>query len=101
RGRVCCVVGGFPRADGSVGWCTMIPTGFSSFVGWLDADGGRPGAGGPANMRIAGSIRPLGRARRIEGGYRLEGRWDFASGVNHANWLLSPCVVWEGDKPLH
>jgi len=89
------------RADGSIGWCTMISTGISSFMGWLDADVGRTMAGSPANMRIAGSIRPLGRARRIEGGYRLEGRWDFASGVNHANWLLSPCVVWEGDKPLH
>jgi len=88
------------RADGSIGWCTMLSTAISSLMGWLDADAGRAMAGSPANMRTAGSIRPLGRARRVEGGYRLEGRWDFASGVNHANWLLTPCVIWEGDKPL-
>jgi hypothetical protein len=33
------------------------------------------------------------------GGHRIDGRWDFASGVNHARWLMCPCVIWEGDKP--
>jgi alkylation response protein AidB-like acyl-CoA dehydrogenase len=57
-------------------------------------------AGAPADMRLAGSIRPQGRARRVEGGYRIEGRWNFASGVHHATWLMCPCVLWEGDKPV-
>ncbi len=88
------------RADGSIGWCVMIATAVSSSTGGLDAAVGRGIAGCPADARLAGSIRPLGRARPVDGGYRIDGRWDFASGVNHARWLMAPCVLWDGDKPM-
>ena len=78
------------RADGSIGWCTMIATAVSNSMGWLDAEVGRAMAGRPADMRLAGSIRPQGRARPVDGGYRIDGRWDFASGINHARWLHVP-----------
>ena len=87
------------RADGAIGWCTMIATCISNSMGLLKADVGREMAGCPADMRLAGSIRPLGRARAVDGGHRIDGRWDFASGVNHARWLMCPCVIWDGDKP--
>jgi alkylation response protein AidB-like acyl-CoA dehydrogenase len=87
------------RADGSIGWCTMIATAISNSLGLLGPEVGRELAGSPADMRLAGSIRPQGRARRADGGYRLEGRWDFASGVHHARWLMAPCVLWTGDEP--
>jgi indole-3-acetate monooxygenase len=88
------------RADGSIGWCVMIATAVSSSMGMLDADVGRRIAGSPADARLAGSIRPKGRARPVDGGYRIDGRWDFASGVNHARWLMAPCVLWDGEKPM-
>jgi indole-3-acetate monooxygenase len=87
------------RADGAIGWCTMIATCISNSMGLLKADVGREMAGCPADMRLAGSIRPMGRARAVDGGHRIDGRWDFASGVNHARWLMCPCVIWDGDKP--
>jgi alkylation response protein AidB-like acyl-CoA dehydrogenase len=88
------------RADGAVGWCTMIATAVSNSMGLLEADVGREMAGRPADMRLAGSIRPMGRARAVDGGHRIAGRWDFASGVNHARWLMCPCVIWDSDKPI-
>jgi indole-3-acetate monooxygenase len=87
------------RADGAIGWCTMIASAVSNSMGLLEADVGREMAGWPADMRLAGSIRPMGRARAVDGGHRIDGRWDFASGVNHARWLMCPCVIWDGDKP--
>jgi len=33
-------------------------------------------------------IFPAGRARRVDGGYRLSGRWPFASGIDHADWNI-------------
>lgn len=88
------------KADGSIGWCTMIATAVSNSMGWLDADVGRAMAGRPADVRLAGSIRPQGRARPVDGGYRIDGHWDFASGINHARWLQCPCVIWDGEKPM-
>jgi 3-hydroxy-9,10-secoandrosta-1,3,5(10)-triene-9,17-dione monooxygenase len=34
-----------------------------------------------------------GRARRVEGGYRLSGRWSFSSGVDPSTWNIFGAVV--------
>lgn len=44
-------------------------------------------ARGP-DARVGSSLAPMGRARPVEGGLGLEGRWSFSSGVDHADWLL-------------
>jgi alkylation response protein AidB-like acyl-CoA dehydrogenase len=87
------------KADGSVGWCTMIATVLSLFTGWLEADIARSMVGTPANLRAAGSLRPQGEAREIKGGYQVSGRWNFASGVTYADWLYCTCRVMDGSAP--
>ncbi len=87
------------RADGSVGWCSMIATVLSQFIGWLDTDVARSIVGTPADFRAAGSIRPQGQAREVAGGYQVSGRWNFASGVTYADWLYCTCRVMDGDTP--
>ena len=87
------------KADGSVGWCTMIATVLSLFTGWLDADVARAMVGTPADLRAAGSLRPQGEARETNGGYRVSGRWNFASGVTYADWLYCTCRVMDGSSP--
>ena len=87
------------KADGSVGWCTMIATAASLFTGWLRTDVGRALCGQPADLRVAGSLRPQGQAYPVEGGYRIRGHWNFASGINHATWLYCPCTIMDGEVP--
>ena len=87
------------KADGSIGWCAMIATDVSYFLGWVPAEIGRQFSGQPADFRGAGSLRPLGRAYPVDGGYRVRGRWNFASGIDYANRLYCPCIVMDGDKP--
>ncbi len=67
------------KADGSIGWCAMIATDASFFMGWVPAEIGRQFCGCPADFRGAGSLRPLGRAYPVDGGYRVEGHWNFAA----------------------
>lgn len=98
------VVEELSKADGSVGWCAMIATALSMNAARLPAELGRELAGSPADYRCAGSARPggpsAGRAWAVDGGYRISGRWNFASGVDNANWLYATCIMMDGDKPV-
>jgi alkylation response protein AidB-like acyl-CoA dehydrogenase len=37
-----------------------------------------------------------GRAIPVEGGYRVSGRWPFASGIRHCAWVAGGCLIEEG-----
>jgi alkylation response protein AidB-like acyl-CoA dehydrogenase len=88
-------------AEGSVGWCASISSAISYLVARLPPQVGITLFGQPPDARLAGSLRPEGRSRRVDGGYRVSGRWDFASGVNHANWMYCSCVVEDDHGPCH
>ncbi len=91
------VVEELSRVDGSVGWCAMIATALSLNVGRLPTEVGRELAGTPADYRGAGSARSGGRVWAVPGGYRVTGRWNFASGIQNARWLYCTCNVMDGD----
>jgi alkylation response protein AidB-like acyl-CoA dehydrogenase len=46
---------------------------------------------------LAWGAGPVGTARVTEGGYRVTGKWPFASGGRHATWLGAHCRVAERD----
>lgn len=81
------------RANPSAAWCAMVSTSSSYLTGWLGADAAAELFGSPARMRLSGSSRPLGRAEPTSGGFRVSGRWDFASGIGHASVLIASCQV--------
>lgn len=93
------VVEELSKADGSVGWCAMIATALSLNAGRLPVEVGRELAGTPADYRGAGSARVGGKAWAVAAGYRVKGRWNFASGIQNANWLYCTCVMMDGDTP--
>lgn len=94
------VVEELSRVDGSVGWCAMIATALSLNVGRLPAEVGRELAGTPADYRGAGSARVGGKAWKVEGGYRVKGQWNFASGIQNAKWLYATCIMADSNPPV-
>jgi alkylation response protein AidB-like acyl-CoA dehydrogenase len=44
-------------------------------------------SGGGSWPRIAGTFPTTGVVSRVEGGWLLNGRWSFGSGIHHASWL--------------
>lgn len=44
----------------------------------------------PAGHRtvVAGQAAPTGKGRRVDGGYRVTGRYSWGSGISHASWVL-------------
>ena len=81
------------RGDGSTAWCVMVSSTTGYLTGWLEADALSGMAGSPADFRVAGSFRPQGKATAVPGGYRISGRWNFCSGIEHANWAMLACSV--------
>jgi len=84
--------------DSSAGWCTMVGT---SSIGLMGAFLGEEAieqifAGGHVPQAAAVTM-PAGRAVAVEGGYRLAGRWPFASGIRHSQWLAGGAMVGSGD----
>ena len=86
------------RHDGAVGWCAMIGASNGYFGGLLPAAGARDIYADRAVV-LAGTFRPAGTAVAVDGGYRVSGRWPFASGIMHSHWLVAGCRVLDGDTP--
>ena len=78
----------------SAGWCLMIGAASMGGVGAFLPDdaieeifvGGNP-------PRTAGVFAPYGKAVPVDGGYLLSGRWSFASGIRHSNWISAGARV--------
>jgi 3-hydroxy-9,10-secoandrosta-1,3,5(10)-triene-9,17-dione monooxygenase len=39
-------------------------------------------------IRIASTYMPVGKTEKVDGGWRLSGRWGFSSGVEHCEWVF-------------
>jgi alkylation response protein AidB-like acyl-CoA dehydrogenase len=87
------------RYDGSVGWNVFVANSSALIAPFLEPETARimftdPRtivAWGPPNACIANAV---------PGGYRISGRWDFASGCRQANWIGAHAQVREADGTL-
>ena len=84
--------------DASTGWCGFIGAGSSAFaagnipeVGLQEVQASL--ASGASWTRFAGSPVPAGQATPVEGGYRVSGRWPWASGIHHCAWVFAGAAI--------
>src|SRR5258708_3860338 len=94
------IIGALGRIDGSVGWAAMIGSGGDIFAPLLPRETYDQVYQTGPDVIIAGSAQPAGTAEAAGGGWRVNGRWPFASGCQHADWILGFCVMTEGGKAL-
>jgi indole-3-acetate monooxygenase len=74
------------KIDGSVGWTVAIGSGGDLFAPLLPRDTYEEIDRSGPDAVIAGSAQPAGTAEAAAGGWRVNGRWPFASGCQHADW---------------
>jgi len=87
------------RADGSVGWTVMIGSSAPVVLGLLPRSSfDQIYAKGP-DVILGGAFNPKGVATPVDGGYRVSGRWSFASGCQHCHWFVAHCMVDDGRMP--
>jgi alkylation response protein AidB-like acyl-CoA dehydrogenase len=86
------------RADGAVGWCTMVSAGYSRLSGYLD-DGVAREIFGDGSTIVAGTINPTGKAIVVPGGFRVSGRWSYGSFIGHSTWTVGSSVIHDNEGP--
>ena len=78
----------------SAGWCLMIGAASMGGVGaFLPDDAIEEIFAGGQPPKTAGVFAPFGKAVPVDGGYLLSGRWSFASGIRHSNWISAGARV--------
>src|SRR3954449_4324998 len=84
-------------ARAAAGLCAAITATSGLLAGYIPEEAAREVYAEP--RAIAGGVfAPIGRARPVEGGFNVSGRWPFASGCTHCDWLMGGCLV-EGEDP--
>ncbi|HUB96518.1 MAG TPA: acyl-CoA dehydrogenase family protein [Stellaceae bacterium] len=76
------------KADASVAWCLGQCGVCATVAAYLDPDVARTIFGAASGILAWGpTTSSAAPARIVDGGYRVTGRWSFASGCRQASWL--------------
>jgi len=87
------------KGDASVAWNFANLSSHHWMLGMFDRRAQDLVWGKDPNALIASSfIFSAGRARKVEGGYRLRGNWPFSSGVVSCEWNMLASVVSSDDE---
>jgi alkylation response protein AidB-like acyl-CoA dehydrogenase len=94
------------RQDGSVGWNSMISSNHSILWSHLRPEsaaamtrGGRTIIAGTIGSGGSASAPGGGLATAVPGGYRISGRWPYASGCHHADWMVANGRIFDRGEP--
>lgn len=93
------VVEALAAADGSTGWVAMIGSDGGYYAAHLSPEASEE-IYADRNAVTASTLVPRGQARRVEGGYRVSGKWAFGSASLHAQWFVGGCLVVDDEGPV-
>lgn len=87
------------RHDASIGWNVFVANSSALIAPFLAPEVARTIYADPRTV-IAWGPPNQHKASAVPGGYRVSGRWNFASGCRAANWMGVHCQVTEPDGSL-
>jgi len=87
------------RHDASVAWNVFVSNSSALIAPYLEPATSRAIYADPRAI-VSWGPPNASRARAVEGGYRVSGKWDFSSGCRQASWMGVHCNVLEADGSL-
>jgi alkylation response protein AidB-like acyl-CoA dehydrogenase len=84
-------------ADASTAWCMAQTLASSHAAGFLDPQIAREVFGAPKAIVAWGPPGGPTKAQVVDGGYRVTGKWRFASGSANATWMGGHSQIYERD----
>ncbi len=89
-------------ACASSGWVCGLLSAHQWMVGLYPKNAQEDVWGENPDATFCGSYAPVNEARPVSGGYRLSGRWSFASGCDNADWAICAArIPASGDQPAY
>ncbi|MDI3291976.1 acyl-CoA dehydrogenase family protein [Polyangium sp. 15x6] len=83
------------HADPSAGWALMIGAIMNGMMGAYLPEAATREIFAAGMTTSAGLQVPTGKARRVDGGFEVTGRWGFGSGIRHASWVYTAAMIEE------
>jgi alkylation response protein AidB-like acyl-CoA dehydrogenase len=87
------------RGCGSTAWVTQNLSAGSVMIGMFCERAQREVWEDNPDIGVCGSQSPAREVTRVDGGYRITGRWGFLSGVEQAGWASVMMPVFNGPAP--
>jgi len=81
------------QGDMSSAWIYGVSGVHPWFMALLEDKAAQEVWGSDPSTLICSSLMPAGKAVAVPGGYRLAGRWKYASGCSHCEWALLGALV--------
>jgi 3-hydroxy-9,10-secoandrosta-1,3,5(10)-triene-9,17-dione monooxygenase len=81
------------EGDMSVGWVYGVLGVHPWLMGLMDQRAVSDVWGNDDSVRLCSSLMPVGKAQKVDGGFRLSGHWRFSSGCHYAQWALLGGIV--------
>jgi alkylation response protein AidB-like acyl-CoA dehydrogenase len=87
------------EGDAASAWCVMTGATTGLLSAYIDPQGADELWARHPDVIMSGIFAPMGRATPVDGGYKLSGRWPFASGSHNSQWHMVGGLVIEGGAP--
>ena len=85
-------------ACGSTGWCASLLNIHDWWLSHFPDEAQHDVWRDTPDINLAAVISPLGgKAKRVDGGYRVSGHWGWASGIDHCSWLILTAMAEAAD----
>ncbi len=84
--------------DAAAAWVVMTGATTGLLLAYLDPSAAKEIVRQTGDAALAGVFAPMGRARTVEGGYRLSGQWAWASGCENARVRMGGALVMHHDS---
>lgn len=76
------------EGDGSASWVVAVGSSLAWATSLFPEQAQDEVFGADPDTRVSGVLTPSATAERVDGGYRVSGRWHYASGSWHAGWSV-------------
>jgi len=86
------------RADGASAWCVFIGATSGTVLAMLPESAAREIFANTTCL-ISGVFAPRGVAVAVDGGFQVDGVWQWGSGTQNADWILAGCQIIRDGKP--